>query len=271
MKAKQKEPTEKSPGQSGQLNWRQMNRKQRRDLERKIQSSDLTLQLVHPDAAGIDIGNESHYVAVPPDRDSQPVQRFGCTTAELRVMADWLKQCRIRTVAMQSTSVYWIAVYDVLEQAGLEVYLVNARETKNLPGRKSDVQESQWLMKLHTYGLLRNSFRPPQEIRTLRTYWRQRQDLVRSSGRHIQRMQKVMTQMNIQLANVISDISGMTGQTIIKAILAGERDPHELAAYRNPRVEASAEEIARSLEGNWQDDLLFVLQQEQSGYEFCQK
>jgi len=237
MKAKQKEPTEKSTGQSSQLNWRQMNRKQRRDLERKIQSADLTLQLVHPDAAGIDIGNESHYVAVPPDRDSQPVQHFGCTTAELRAMADWLKQCRIRTVAMQSTSVYWIAVYDVLEQAGLEVYLVNARETKNLPGRKSDVQESQWLMKLHTYGLLRNSFRPPQEIRTMRTYWRQRNDLVRSAARHIQRIQKTLTQMNMQLANVLSDVSGVTGQAIIKAILAGERDPQKLAAFRDPRVQ----------------------------------
>ena len=116
--------------------------------------------MVHPDAAGIDIGNEAHYVAVPPGRDREPVRRFGCTTAELRDMADWLKQCRIRTAAMQSTGVYWIAVYDILEAAGLEVYLVNARETKNLPGRKSDVQESQWLMKLHTYGLLRNSFRP---------------------------------------------------------------------------------------------------------------
>src|SRR6266478_2138669 len=271
MKAKQKEPTEKSTGQSSQLHWRQMNRKQRRDLERKIQSADLTLQLVHPDAAGIDIGNESHYVAVPPDRDSQPVQHFGCTTAELRAMADWLKQCRIRTVAMQSTSVYWIAVYDVLEQAGLEVYLVNARETKNLPGRKSDVQESQWLMKLHTYGLLRNSFRPSQEIRTMRTYWRQRNDLVQSAGRHTQRIQKAMTQMNIQLANVLSDVSGMTGQAIIKAILAGERDPHVLAAFRDCRVKASEEEIARSLEGNWQEDLLFVLKQEQDGYEFCQR
>src|SRR5262245_47011313 len=271
MKAKQKEPTEKSTGQSGQLNWRRMNRKQRRDLERKIQSADLSLQLVHPDAAGIDIGNESHYVAVPPDRDSQPVQRFGCTTAELRVMADWLKQCRIRTVAMQSTSVYWIAVYDVLEQAGLEVYLVNARETKNLPGRKSDVQESQWLMKLHTYGLLRNSFRPPQEIRTMRTYWRQRNDLVRAAGRHIQRIQKALTQMNLQLANVLSDVSGMTGQAIIKAILAGERDPHKLAAFRDRRVKASEEQIARSLEGHWQEDLLFVLKQEHDGYEFCQQ
>jgi len=164
-----------------------------------------------------------------------------------------------------------IAVFDILEEAGLEVYLVNARETKNLPGRKSDVQESQWLMKLHTYGLLRNSFRPPQEIRTLRTYWRQRSDLVRAAGRHIQRMQKALTQMNIQLANVLSDISGKSGQAIIKAILQGERDGGELATLCDRRVQASQEEVAGSLEGNWQDDLLFVLQQEQDGYEFCQK
>src|SRR5204862_2914423 len=174
----------------------------------KVQGEDISLEVIHPDAAGIDIGNEFHDVAVPPSRDGQPVRRFGCTTAELKAMADWLKQCGIRTVAMQSTGVYWIAVFDILEQAGLEVYLVNARETKNLPGRKSDVQESQWLMKLHTYGLLRNSFRPPQEIRTMRTYWRQRHDLVRAAGRHIQRMQKALTQMNLQLANVLSDISG---------------------------------------------------------------
>jgi transposase len=251
--------------------WSEMNRRQRREMQRKIQSEDLTLEVVHPDAAGIDIGNEVHYVAVPSNRSSEPVRRFGCTTAELKAMADWLKQCGIRTVAMQSTGVYWIAVYDILEAAGLEVYLVNARETKNLPGRKSDVQESQWLMKLHTYGLLRNSFRPPQEIRTLRTYWRQRNDLVQAAGRHIQRMQKALTQMNIQLANVLSDISGKSGQAIIKTILAGERDPHELAALCDCRVKASEEEVAHSLEGNWQDDLLFVLQQEQEGYEFCQK
>ena len=247
-----------------------MNRKQRREMQRKIQSQDLNLEVVHPNAAGIDIGNEVHYVAVPPNRSSEAVRRFGCTTAELRAMADWLKQCGIQTVAMQSTGVYWIAVFDILEEAGLEVYLVNARETKNLPGRKSDVQESQWLMKLHTYGLLRNSFRPPQEIRTLRTYWRQRGDLVRAAGRHIQRMQKALTQMNIQLANVLSDISGKSGQAIIKAILQGERDAGELAALCDGRVQASQEEVAGSLEGNWQDDLLFVLQQEQDGYEFCQ-
>jgi len=172
---------------------------------------------------------------------------------------------------MQSTGVYWIAVYDILEAAGFEVYLVNSRVTKNLPGRKSDVQESQWLMKLHTYGLLRNSFRPPQEIRTMRTYWRQRNDLVRSAARHIQRIQKTLTQMNLQLANVLSDVSGMTGQAIIKAILAGERDPHELAKFRDVRVKASEEQIARSLEGHWQEDQLFVLKQEQDGYEFCQR
>jgi len=271
MKPKQQEKTKNATYQPTQGHWQQMNRKQRREMTRKIQSEDVSLEMIHPDAAGIDIGNESHYVAVPPKRDSQPVRRFGCTTAELKAMADWLKQCGIRTVAMQSTGVYWIAVYDILEHAGLEVYLVNARDTKNLPGRKSDVQESQWLMKLHTYGLLRNSFRPSQKIRTMRTYWRQRNDLVQSAGRHIQRIQKALTQMNIQLANVLSDVSGMTGQTIIKAILSGERDPHKLAAFRDPRVKASEEEIARSLEGNWEEGVLFVLKQEQAGYEFCQK
>jgi len=248
-----------------------INRKQRRELARKIHADDVTLEVVHTAAAGIDIGNEFHYVAVSPKRDSEPVRRFGCTTAELKAMAAWLKECGIETVAMQSTGVYWIPVYDILEEAGFEVYLVNARDTKNLPGKKTDVQESQWLMKLHTYGLLRNSFRPTSEIRMMRNYWRQRNDLVRSAGRHIQRIQKVLTQMNVQLANVISDVSGLTGQAIIKAILAGERDPWQLAAYRDPRVKSSEEEIAQSLEGNWQEDLLFVLKQEQDGYEFCQK
>ena len=271
MKSKPPEKVRKATDHSTRGHWQEMNRKQRRDIVRKIQSADLSLEVVHPDAAGVDIGNESHYVAVPPNRDSQAVRRFGCTTAELKAMAHWLKQCRIQTIAMQSTGVYWIAVYDVLEAAGLDVYLVNARDTKNLPGRKSDVQESQWLMKLHTYGLLRNSFRPSQEIRTMRTYWRQRNDLVQAAASHIQRMQKVLTQMNIQLANVLSDISGVTGQAIIKAILAGQRDAHKLAELRDPRVRASEEQIAQYLEGNWQEDLLFVLKQEQQGYEFCQQ
>jgi transposase len=271
MKSKPEEKNKRATNHPTQHHWHEMNRKQRRETIRKMQSEDLSLEVVHPDAAGIDIGNESHYAAVPPSRDSQPVRRFGCTTAELKTMAAWLQQCGIRTIAMQSTGVYWVAVYDILEQTGFEVFLVNARDTKNLPGRKSDVQESQWLMKLHTYGLLRNSFRPSQEIRTMRTYWRQRNDLVKSASRHILRIQKALTQMNLQLANVLSDISGVTGQAIIKAILAGERDPHKLAEFRDPRVKANEEEIARSLEGNWQDDLLFVLKQEQQAYEFCQK
>src|SRR5499427_4910446 len=271
MKSKPQKRTKKANDHPTQRHWHEMNRKQRRETMRKIHSEEISLEVVHPNAAGIDIGNESHYVAVPPSRDNQRVRCFGCTTAELKAMAAWLKQCGIRTVAMQSTGVYWIAVYDILEQAGLEVYLVNARDTKNLPGRKSDVQESQWLMKLHTYGLLRNSFRPAQQIRTMRTYWRQRNDLVQSASRHIQRMQKALTQMNVQLANVLSNISGKSGQAIIKAILAGERDPHKLAVLRNPRVKANEEQIARYLEGNWQQDLLFVLKQEHEAYEFCQK
>src|SRR6266481_4165947 len=270
MKSRPPEKVKKAPDHATRGHWNEMNRQQRRDMMRKIQSEDLSLEVVHPDAAGIDIGNESHYVAVPPNRDSQAVRRFGSTTVELKAMTHWLKQCRIQTIAMQSTGVYWIAVYDILEAAGLDVYLVNARDTKNLPGRKSDVQESQWLMK-HTYGLLRNSFRPSQEIRTMRTYWRQRNDLVQSASRHIHRIQKALTQMNLQLANVLSDVSGLTGQAIINAILAGERNPYKLAAFRNSRVKASEEQIARSLEGNWQEDLLFVLQQEQDGYEFCEK
>jgi len=248
MKPKQKDKSKTATGRPTRPSWQEMSRKQRREMMRKIQSEELSLEVIHPDAAGIDIGNESHYVAVPPSRDSQPVRRFGCTTAELKVMAGWLHQCGIRTIAMQSTGMYWIAVYDILEEAGFEVYLVNARETKNLPGRKTDVQESQWLMKLHTYGLLRNSFRPPQEIRTMRTYWRQRNDLVQAGAWHIQRIQKALTQMNIQLANVLSDMSGMTGQAIIKAMLTGERDPHELAQLRDPRVKASEEQVERSLD-----------------------
>jgi transposase len=186
-------------------------------------------------------------------------------------MAAWLKGCGIRTVAMQSTGVYWIAVQEVLEQAGIEVYLVNARGTKNLPGRKSDVQECQWLMKLHTYGLLRNSFRPPEQIRGVRTIWRQRGRLVQEAGRTIQQMQKALTTMNIQLANVISDVDGVTGMAIIRAILSGERDPWKLAKLRDPRVRASEEEVAHSLQGNWREDVLFELRQVVEGYDFYRK
>jgi len=252
------------------LQYGKMNRKQRRDLERRINSEDSGLQVVHPNAAGIDIGNESHFVAIPPDRDSVPIREFGSWTAALYEMASWLKDRGVQTVAMQSTGVYWIAVQEVLEQAGLEVYLVNARGTKNLPGRKSDVQECNWLRKLHSYGLLRNSFRPPEAIRAVRTIWRQRDRLVKESARAVQQMQKALTTMNVQIANTISDISGVTGQAIIRAIVSGIRDPWELAKLRDRRIAASEDEIAHSLQGTWREDVLFELKQVIEAYDFYQ-
>jgi hypothetical protein len=247
------------------------NRKQRKELARRLRSEDPGLDVVHPHAAGIDVGNSAHYVAVRPDRDPDSVRRFDCFTADLHRLAAWLQQCGVTTVAMQSTGVYWIPLYEILDARGLEVYLVNARHTKNLPGRKSDVQESQWLLKLHTYGLLRNSFHPSAAIRVVRTYWRQRGDHVHAISTCIQRMQKVLTQMNIQLANVISDLSGWTGQRIIRAILAGERDPETLAALSHSGIHASRQTIAKSLEGTWQPDLVFVLQQEVAIYDSYQQ
>jgi len=254
---------------AGKKLWR--NRKERKEWARRLQSEDPGLEVVHPHAEGIDVGNSVHYVAVRPDRDPEPVRRFECFTADLHRMADWLHSCGVKSIAMQSTGVYWIPLYEILDERGFEVYLVNARHTKNLPGRKSDVQESQWLLKLHTYGLLSNSFQPVSEIRGLRTYWRQRGEHVRGAATCIQRMQKALTQMNVQLANVISDISGLTGQAILRAIVAGERDPRKLAALSHPSVHASPEEIAKSLEGNWRPELLFVLQQEVDMYDTYQK
>jgi transposase len=249
--------------------WR--NRKERRDWARRLRSEDPGLEVVHPHAAGIDVGNSAHYVAVRPDRDPEPVRRFECFTADLYRLAEWLASCGVKTVAMQSTGVYWIPLYEILEEHGFEVYLVNARHTKNLPGRKSDVQESQWLLKLHTYGLLNNSFQPPAEIRVLRTYWRQRAEHVSGAATCIQRMQKALTQMNLQLANVISDLSGVTGQAIVRAIVAGERNPQKLAELSDPRIEASREEVAKSLEGNWRPELVFVLRQEVEMYDAYQR
>ena len=269
------------------LNDKNLNRKQRRELHRQLFSDDPGLDILHPDAAGIDIGNGSHFVSVPPDRDPKPVQEFGSWTADLERMATWVKSCGVKTVAMQATGVYWFAAHDVLEKHGLEVFVVNARDTRNLPGRKTDVQESQWLRKLHTYGLLRNSFMPPDEIRAVRTTWRVRDRLVQDASRYVQHMQKALTTMNalstlapnVQLANVVSDINGVTGQTIIRTILNGEGDIYVLADLRDPRVKASREmgfqllpqEIARSLEGNWREDVLFELKQAVDAYDFVQK
>jgi transposase len=229
------------------------------------------LEIVHPVAAGIDVGGSEHWVAINPERDPEPVRCFGCFTADLREMAVWLVEKGVRSVALQSTGVYWMPVLEVLEQHGLEVYLVNARHTKNVPGRKSDVQECQWLLKLHAFGLLNNSFQPSDEIRIARTLWRQRESLVAEAASTIQRMQKVLTEMNVQLANVLSDLSGVSGMKIIAAILKGERDPWELAALVMPGVKATSEEIVKSLEGNWRKELLFVLKQQVELYKIYQQ
>ena len=248
-----------------------LNRKQRRELGQRIQAGNAGLPVVHPHAAGIDVGQASHFVAIPPDRDPVPIREFGSWTAAVQEMASWLTAHGIRTVALQSTGVYWIAVQEVLEQAGLEVYLVNARGTKTLPGRKSDVQECEWLRKLHTYGLLRNSFRPPAEIRAVRTLWRQRDRWVQEAGRAVQHMQKALTTMNVQLANTISDLSGVSGQAILRAIVAGVREPGALAKLRDPRIAASEEEIAHSLHGHWREEVLFELRQSLEAYDFYQQ
>jgi transposase len=228
------------------------------------------LEIVHTNAAGIDVGGSEHWVAISPDRDPEPVRRFGCFTVDLRDMACWLVEKGVRSVAMQSTGVYWMPVFEILEQHGLEVYLVNAGHTKNVPGRKSDVQECQWLLKLHTFGLLNNSFQPSDQIRIARTLWRHRGNLVAEAGTVIQRMHKVLTELNIQLGNVLSDISGLSGMKIIGAILEGERDAQELAALVEPEVKATPQDIAKSLEGNWREELLFVLRQQMEFYRIYQ-
>jgi transposase len=244
--------------------------KQNHRAKLEPQEGTLGLKVVHPKAAGIDVGNEEHWVAVAPDLDPDSVRSFGCFTQDLQEMANWLVKCGVETVAMQSTGVYWIALYDILSERGIRVFVVNATDTKNLPGRKTDIQECQWLLKLHAYGLLRNSFRPEEEILVMRTYWRQRQQHIGDASRCIQHMQKALTQMNVQLANAISDISGTTGQAILKAIVAGERDPWVLAKLRDPRIKASVATVAKSLEGNWRPELLFVLQQELETYQTFQ-
>jgi transposase len=253
------------------LSGGRLNRKERRELSRRVDAGDPGLSIVNPNAGGIDVGNESHFAAVPGDRDSNAVQEFGCWTADLVRMAKWLQSCRIDTVALQATGVYWIAMHDVLSDHGIRVVLVNARDTKNVPGRKSDVQECQWLMKLHTYGLLRDSFHLSKDLEGVRTIWRLRARHVEEAAESVQHMQKALTKMNIQLANALSDIGGVSGQTIIGAILGGERDPYKLADLRDRRVKASREEVARSLEGNWREDVLFELRQAVARYQFIQR
>jgi transposase len=234
---------------------------------RKVTMSGLSL--THPDAAGVDIGSASHWVAVPPDRDDEPVREFASFTADLMALADWLQRCGIRTVAMESTGVYWVALYELLDSRGFEVILVNARHVKNVSGRKSDVLDCQWLQQLHSFGLLSGAFRPADAVCELRSITRQRAMLLRNQARSVQHMQKALTQMNLQLANVISDVAGVTGQAIVRAIVAGERDPHALASYRDCRIKASEDDIAKSLLGNWRGEHLFALKQALAVFDFC--
>lgn len=219
------------------------------------------LDIANPNAAGIDVGSASHFVAVPSDRDDEPVREFKSFTEDLERLADWLIACGIDTVAMESTGVYWIPLFELLESRGLSVYLVNAQHVKNVSGRKSDVLDCQWLQQLMSYGLLSGAFRPKQEICALRSIMRQRGMLLSYQGQHVQHMQKALAQMNLQLANVISDVVGETGQRILRAIIAGERDPLKLAQLKHARVRASKEHIAMSLHGNWREEHLFELTQ----------
>ncbi|MFN9725936.1 IS110 family transposase [Acidovorax sp.] len=237
--------------------------------QRKRPTTQSAISLTHPNAAGIDIGSAAHFVAVPPDRDNEPVREFASFTADLHRLADWLDACGVDTVAMESTGVYWIPLYELLESRGFTVMLVNARHVKNVSGRKSDVLDCQWLQQLMSFGLLRGAFRPAEQVCVLRSLSRQRTMLLRSQGRFVQHMQKALTQMNIQLANVISDVAGETGQKILRAIVAGERDGQVLAKLRNARIRASEDEIAKSLQGSWRAEHLFALKQALDAFDFC--
>ena len=238
--------------------------------QRQVARGATSREVRHPNAAGIDLGCNGSYVAVPAERDPQPVRRFGCYTPDLEALADWLVQCGIDTVAMESTGVYWVPLMQVLERRGFEVYLVNARHVKNVPGRKSDVSDCQWLQQLHAYGLLAASFRPADEICVLRAYWRHRSGLIERATAAVQHMHKALEQMNVQLHKAVSDVTGVTGMRIVEAILAGQRDPMALATLKDPRARASQEELAKALQGDWRAEHLFVLRQALEGYRFYQ-
>ena len=228
------------------------------------------LEVVHPDCARIDVGKRKHYVAVDPSRFEEPVRHFGTFTRDLEAMAEWLSGCGVRQVAMESTGVYWIPVFELLERAGLEVHLVNPRATKQVSGRKSDVLDCQWIRQLMSYGLLRGAFRTPDELCPMRSFVRQRGQLIRDRSRAVQHMHKALTQMNVQLDNVLSDIMGKTGQLIVRAIVAGERDGAVLARFRHGRCKADAATIAESLRGNWREEHLFALEQALARHDMLQ-
>jgi len=228
------------------------------------------LSMVNPGAAAIDIGSTMHMAAINPHADDHPVRAFGTFTNELHEMARWFKACGVTSVAMESTGVYWIPAYEVLEQHGLHVILVNARYAKNVPGRKTDVSDAAWLQRLHSYGLLRGSFRPEAGVATLRSYLRQRERLIEYTASHIQHMQKALMEMNVQLHHVVSDITGATGMRIIRAVAAGERTPSVLAEMRDVRCHSSPEKISAALSGNWREEHIFALCQSLELYDFYQ-
>lgn len=246
-------------------------RKGKNKKHRKVDTSHLAQLNIN--AAGIDIGAQLHYVAVPNGRDpeGQDVRHFSTFTADLHKLADWLRECKIDTVAMESTGVYWIPVFEILDSQGFDVRLVNPRNIKNAPGRKTDVLDCQWIQQLHTYGLLQSAFRPENQICELRAYLRQRGMLVSYASHHIQHMQKALEQMNIKLSQVISDITGVTGMKIIRAIISGERNPVKLASMRNERCNNSETIIAKALEGNWRSEHIFALKQAVELYDFYKK
>ena len=229
------------------------------------------MDVVHRDVAGIDIGSEEHYVAIPEDRDPMPVRKFSCFTPDLNAMADWLAEHQVRYVVMESTGVYWIPTYQILSSRGFDVKLVDARHAKNVPGRKTDVWDCRWLRKLHTFGLLSGCFMPPPEIGPLRSYWRWRSGLVEACAQQIQLMQKALEQMNVQLHKVLSDVSGATGMRMLRAIAKGEHDPVTLARMKHPQVKKSDEEIAKALTGDYRPEHLFTLKQALETYDFYQR
>ena len=229
------------------------------------------MPLINMNAAGIDVGAKQHYVAVPPTRDEQAVRCFGAFTEDLHALAKWLQQCGVTTIAMESTGVYWIPLYQILESYGFTVKLVNARHVKHVPGRKSDVQDCQWLQQLESFGLLTASFRPAAQICVLRSYMRQRQMLIDYGSRHVQQMQKALTEMNLKLQHVISDLTGVTGLAIIRAILDGERDRLKLAALKQRQIKSDVGTIAKALEGDYRPEHLFVLQQALQLYDYFQQ
>ncbi len=228
-------------------------------------------RVLHPNAAGIDIGSERHYVAVPPGCDPQPVRCFGCLTPDLQALAHWLKACGVDTAALEATGVYWIPVAQVLEENGIDAYLVDARPAKGLPGRKTDVKDCQWLQELHSQGMRARAFRPPDAICVLRSYWRHRKGLVEMGAVQIQLMHKSLEQMNLQLHKVLSDVTGVTGLKIIRAILQGERNPVALAKLKHPLVHSSEETIAKALTGDWRAEHLFTLRQAVELYDVYQQ